>query len=37
MPAREIAIANRHPRLRLDRRAVAHVIHTLDAYFPRLP
>ncbi len=37
MPAREIAIANRHPRLRLDRRAVAHVIHTLDAYFSATP
>ncbi len=30
---REILIANRHPRLRLDRRAVARVIHTLDANF----
>jgi probable rRNA maturation factor len=28
---REILIANRHPRLRLNRRAVARVIHTLDA------
>jgi probable rRNA maturation factor len=28
---RPVAIANRHPRLRLDRRAVARVIHTLDA------
>jgi len=37
MPAREIAIANRHPRLRLDRRAVAHIIHTLDAYFFATP
>ncbi len=35
MPAREISIANRHPRLRLDRRAVARVIHTLDAYFAK--
>ena len=33
MPPREILIANRHPRLRLDRRAVARVIHTLDAHF----
>jgi len=33
MPHREILIANRHPRLRLDRRAVARVIHTLDAHF----
>lgn len=31
MPLREIQIANRHPRLRLNRRAVARVIHTLDA------
>lgn len=30
-PLRPVAIANRHPRLRLDRRAVAHAIHTLDA------
>jgi probable rRNA maturation factor len=28
---RPVAIATRHPRLRLDRRAVARVIHTLDA------
>lgn len=28
---REIAIANQHPRLRVDRRAVARAIHTLDA------
>jgi len=28
---RPVAIANRHPRFRLDRRAVARVIHTLDA------
>jgi probable rRNA maturation factor len=33
MPQREILIANRHPRLRLDRRAVARVIHTLDEKF----
>jgi probable rRNA maturation factor len=33
MPPRAILIANRHPRLRLDRRAVARVIHTLDAHF----
>jgi probable rRNA maturation factor len=31
MPSREILIANRHPRLRLDGRAVARAIHTLDA------
>ena len=30
--AHSIAIASRHPRLRLDRRAVARVIHTLDAH-----
>jgi probable rRNA maturation factor len=35
MSAREISIANRHPRLRLDRRAVAGVIHALDAEFAR--
>lgn len=28
---RSVAVTNRHPRLRLDRRAVARVIHTLDA------
>jgi probable rRNA maturation factor len=33
MPSREVQIANRHPRLRLNRRAVAKVIHTLDAQF----
>lgn len=33
MPPRAVLIANRHPRLRLDRRAVARVIHTLDAHF----
>jgi len=32
MPARPVAIANRHPRLRLDRRAVSRVIATLDAH-----
>jgi probable rRNA maturation factor len=35
MPAREISLANRHPRLRLDRRAVAAVIATLDAHAGR--
>jgi probable rRNA maturation factor len=30
---RPVAIANHHPRLRLDRRAVTRVIHTLDAAF----
>lgn len=30
---RPIAIANRHPRLRLDRRAVARAIHLLDEHF----
>ena len=30
---REVLIANHHPRLRLNRRAVAKVIHTLDAPF----
>ena len=33
MPAREITIANHHPRLRLNRRAITRVIHTLDAHF----
>jgi probable rRNA maturation factor len=32
MPPRDIAIANRHPRLRLDRRALTRAIHTLDAH-----
>lgn len=31
LPRRAIAIANRHPRLRLDRRAITHAIHLLDA------
>jgi len=35
MPAREISLANHHPQLRLDRRAVARVIHTLDAEFSK--
>jgi probable rRNA maturation factor len=30
--ARQIAIANRHPRLRVDRRAVARAVATLDAH-----
>jgi len=30
--ARSLALANRHPRLRVDRRAVARVIATLDAH-----
>jgi probable rRNA maturation factor len=30
-PAREITVANRHPRLRLDRRAITRVIELLDA------
>ncbi|MGC4071281.1 MAG: rRNA maturation RNase YbeY [Nibricoccus sp.] len=33
MPVREVHIHNAHPRLKLDRRAVAKVIHTLDARF----
>jgi probable rRNA maturation factor len=32
MPARSVAVANRHPRLRLDRRAVTSVISTLDQH-----
>lgn len=37
MPAlpREIAIANRHPRLRFDRRALLRAIRLLDAEFPK--
>ena len=35
MPARPLAIANRHPRLRLDRRALTAVIALLDAQAPR--
>ncbi len=31
MPPRPVSIANRHPRLRLDRRAVTQAIHLLDA------
>lgn len=34
-PAREITIANRHPRLRLDRRALVRALHTLDAEFAK--
>ncbi|MBL9186973.1 MAG: rRNA maturation RNase YbeY [Opitutaceae bacterium] len=34
---RDVAIACHHPRLRLDRRAVKRVIHTLDAEFPKSP
>ncbi len=32
MPARPLAIANRHPRLALDRRALAAIITTLDTH-----
>jgi probable rRNA maturation factor len=32
MPTRPVSISNRHPHLRLDRRAVARIIHTLDAH-----
>lgn len=31
LPPRPVVIANRHPRLKLDRRAVTHAIHALDA------
>ncbi len=34
MNVRPLAIANRHPRLRLDRRAIARAIATLDAHAP---
>src|SRR5437870_1634813 len=30
-PMREVSIANRHPRLRVNRREVARLIETLDA------
>lgn len=33
VPLRPIAIANQHPHLRLDRRAIVRAIHTLDAEF----
>jgi probable rRNA maturation factor len=33
MSAREVHIHNAHPRLKLDRRAVAKIIHILDANF----
>jgi len=32
MPARPLAIVNRHPRLRLDRRKITRAIATLDAH-----
>jgi probable rRNA maturation factor len=32
MPARAVVIANHHPRLRLDRRALVHAVHVLDAH-----
>ncbi|MSU48020.1 MAG: rRNA maturation RNase YbeY [Opitutus sp.] len=35
MPARVISIANRHPGLQLDRRAVARAIRVLDTGFPK--
>ncbi|MDR2676161.1 MAG: rRNA maturation RNase YbeY [Opitutaceae bacterium] len=35
MPAREISIRNAHPRLRLDRRAIAAAIARLDAHADR--
>ena len=35
MPAREISIANRHPRLRLDRRSVIRALRLLDSEFPK--
>lgn len=34
-PDRPLLIANRHPRLRFDRRAVARLVETLDAQAPR--
>jgi len=32
---RSVAIANRHPRLRFDRRAVGRLVQTLDAHAPK--
>jgi probable rRNA maturation factor len=37
MPFRSVAIANRHPRLRLNRRILAAAIAALDANFRTLP
>ncbi|MCX6951055.1 MAG: rRNA maturation RNase YbeY, partial [Verrucomicrobia bacterium] len=37
MTARTITLANRHPRLRLDRRGVLKVIRLLDAEFSKSP
>ncbi|HVU24882.1 MAG TPA: rRNA maturation RNase YbeY [Opitutus sp.] len=34
MPLRPVSIASRHPRLRLDRRALVRAIHALDAAAP---
>jgi probable rRNA maturation factor len=36
VPARTISIANRHPRLRLDRRAVSRMLGLLDASAPAI-
>jgi probable rRNA maturation factor len=36
MTPRPVAIANRHPRLRFDRRAVTRAIHLLDAHHASL-
>ncbi len=33
---RSVAIANRHPRLKIDRRAITQAIHTLDAHHASL-
>ncbi len=34
-PARSVVIANRHPRLRLDRRALTRAVQVLDTEFPK--
>jgi probable rRNA maturation factor len=34
--ARDVSIANRHPRLRIDRKAVARTIALLDAHHPAI-
>jgi probable rRNA maturation factor len=36
LPPRPLAVANRHPRLRLDRRALARLVAILDAHAARL-
>ncbi|MEO7415085.1 MAG: rRNA maturation RNase YbeY [Opitutaceae bacterium] len=35
MPVRRLLIANRHPRLRIDRSALSNVVRILDAHAPK--